>query len=108
MQEPAIRLDHLNLPARDPLGLARWYAETFGLQADAHLVRGPGVLIAFQAGEPVDRAELHVGFRVPSMTVLSEWAKRFGAQVTTGSEFASFRAQDPEGNCVEIYCKAGT
>jgi hypothetical protein len=24
-----LQLDHLNIPARDPEGLARWYAETF-------------------------------------------------------------------------------
>jgi catechol 2,3-dioxygenase-like lactoylglutathione lyase family enzyme len=106
MSTSPFQLDHLNMPARDPEGLARWYAQTFGLQADGHRVRGPGVLIAFQAGEPVDRApELHVGFRVPSMTVLKEWADRLGAPVTNGAEFNSFRTSDPEGNCLEIYCK---
>lgn len=88
-------------------GLARWYAQIFGLQADEHRVRGPGVLIAFQSGEPVERApELHVGFRVPSMAMLTEWATKFGALVTAGGEFASFRTLDPEENCLEIYCKA--
>ncbi|HZP93918.1 MAG TPA: VOC family protein [Burkholderiales bacterium] len=107
MSEPGFRLDHLNLPARDPEGLARWYARTFGLQADGHRVRGPGLLIAFQAGEPVRRApELHIGFRVADMNSLNQWARKFGAQVMTGSEFASFRTFDPEDNCVEIYCKA--
>ncbi len=101
------QLDHLNMPARDPEGLARWYAQIFGLQADGHRVRGPGVLIAFQSGEPVKRApELHIGFRVPSMEMLTEWANKFGAPVTAGGEFASFRTFDPEDNCVEIYCKA--
>lgn len=108
MPEASFQLEHLNMPARDPEALARWYAQRFGLQADGHRVRGPGVLIAFQAGEPVNRAsELHVGFRVPSMAVLTEWAEKFGAQVSTGSEFASFRALDPEGNCIELYCRAG-
>ena len=107
MPEADLRLDHLNMPARDPEGLARWYAQTFGLQADRHLVRGPGVLIAFQTGEPINRApELHIGMRVPSMAVLTEWANKFGTQVTSGSEFASFRTADPDGNCIEIYCKA--
>jgi catechol-2,3-dioxygenase len=107
MPEAAIQLDHLNLPARDPEGLARWYSETFGLRAERHLVRGPGVLIAFQRGEPVNRApELHLGMRVPSMSALTEWAGKFGAQIGTGNEFASFRISDPEGNCIEIYCKA--
>lgn len=100
------QLDHINLPARDPEGLVRWYAQIFGLQADGHKVRGPGVLIAFQAGDPVRRApELHVGFRVPSMKVLTEWADKLGASVTMGTEFNSFRAFDPEENCLEIYCR---
>ena len=73
------QLDHLNIPARDPEGLARWYAETFGLRADGRKVRGPGVLVVFQAGEPVKRApELHMGFHVSSMKVLNEWAGKFG------------------------------
>jgi catechol 2,3-dioxygenase-like lactoylglutathione lyase family enzyme len=102
-----MKLDHLNLPARDPEGLARWYATTFGLLADRHLVRGQGVLIAFQAGEPINRApELHIGMRVQSMAALTEWAAKFGAQITRGNEFNSFRTADPEGNCLEIYCPA--
>ena len=64
------------------------------------------LLIAFQAGEPVNRApELHAGFRVPSMAALTQWADRFGAQtLKTGAEFTSFQTRDPEGNCVEIHC----
>ncbi len=107
MPRSSFQLEHLNMPARDPEGLARWYAQTFGLQADGHRVRGPGVLIAFQAGEPVKRApELHVGFRVANVKTLNKWAMRLGAEVTAGNEFASFRTFDPEDNCVEIYCKA--
>jgi catechol-2,3-dioxygenase len=109
MSDTDLQLDHLNLPARDPEGLAQWYAKTLGLAADAHRVRGQGVLIAFQQGEPVNRApELHVGFRVPSMAVLTEWANKFGATVKTGPEFNSFQMPDPEGNCVELYCKANS
>ena len=107
MSESSLRLDHVNMPARDPERLASWYAQTFGLQADRHRVCGPGLLIAFQAGEPVDRApELHVGFRVPSKAALAQWAQKFGAEITNGTEFCSFRTFDPEGNCVEIYCPA--
>jgi hypothetical protein len=40
------------------------------------------------------------------MKVLNEWAAKFGAQIATGSEFASFRTFDPEDNCLEIYCRA--
>ena len=76
-----LQLEHLNIPAKDPIGLAQWYAETFGLTAEKHLVRGPGVLIAFEQGEPVNRSpELHIGFRVPSMQALEDWAKKFGAE----------------------------
>ena len=101
------QLDHLNLTARAPEGLARWYAQAFGLQADKHRVRGPGVLIAFQQGEPVKRApELHIGFRVRAMNVLNEWAGKFGKPVKKGEEFNSFQIFDPEDNCVEIYCRA--
>ena len=100
------QLDHLNIPARDPEGLARWCAETFGLRAEGHKVRGPGVLIIFQAGEPVKRApELHMGFRVPSNQVLNEWAEKFGKPVKKGEEFNAFQTVDPEDNCLEIYCK---
>ena len=100
------QLDHLNIPARDPEGLARWYAETFGLRADGRKVRGPGVLVVFQAGEPVKRApELHMGFHVSSMKVLNEWAGKFGKPVKRGEEFNSFQISDPEDNCIEIYCK---
>jgi catechol 2,3-dioxygenase-like lactoylglutathione lyase family enzyme len=106
MPEPTLQLDHLNMPARDPEGLARWYAQTFGLQADAHRVRGPGVLIAFQSGEPINRApELHIGMRVSSIAALTEWAKKLDAQITPGAEFTSFRTFDPDGNCIELYCK---
>ena len=101
------QLNHLNIPARDPEGLVRWYASKFGLQADGNKVRGPGVLIAFQAGEPVKRApELHLGFQVPNNQKLADWASKFGATVKRGAEFNAFRTFDPEENCLEIYCKA--
>jgi len=98
------QLEHLNIPARDPHGLARWYADTFNLKAEKHLVRGPGVLIAFEAGEPIERGpELHIGFRVPSMEALQDWAKQFDAELSVGAEFTAFRTPDPEGNCLELY-----
>jgi hypothetical protein len=98
------QLEHLNIPAKDPHGLAKWYAKTFDLKADKHIVRGAGVLIAFEAGEPINRGpEVHVGFRVPSIEVLQKWAKKFDAELTVGAEFTAFRTPDPEGNCLELY-----
>ncbi len=101
---PDLQLEHLNSPAKDPVGLAQWYAQTFGLEAEKHLARGPGVLIAFQQGEPLNRAaDLHIGFRVPSMGALNDWARKFDAEPKAGAEFTAFRVIDPEGNCVELY-----
>ena len=109
MSAVSFRLQHLNMPARDPEGLARWYASTFDLRADGNTVRGPGVLLAFQPGEPVNRApELHTGFLVPSLAELTRSADRLGGVLKTGSEFTTFQVRDPEGNCVEIYCKTET
>ena len=103
------QLNHMNLPARDPEGLVRWYAEQFGLSAEGNKVRGPGVLLVFQSGEPVQRApELHLGFQVPGNEKLAEWARKFGVPVNAkpGAEFNTFQLSDPEGNRLEIYCKA--
>lgn len=98
------KLEHVNIPARDPHGLAQWYADTFDLKAEKHIVRGPGVLIAFETGEPINRGpELHIGFRVGSLDELSEWAKKFSAEPKAGAEFTAFRTPDPEGNFVELY-----
>ena len=109
MTDSTLRLDHLNMPARDPENLARWYAETFGLQANAHIVRGPGVLLVFVRGEPVNRAsELHIGLHVPSTAVLKEWGRKFSAELTPGTEFTTIRTFDPEGNCIEMYCDTGS
>ncbi len=100
-----LQLNHLNIPARDPESLVRWYAQNFGLKADGNKVRGPGVLIAFQPGEPVKRApELHLGFQVPDNKRLADWAKKFGATINQGAEFNAFRTFDPEENCLELYC----
>lgn len=107
MPSANFHLEHLNLPARDPEGLARWYAQTFGLQADANKVRARSVLLVFQPGDPVNRApELHFGLRLPSMADLNEWAGKLNEKITMGSEYNAFRVSDPEGNCIELYCKA--
>lgn len=98
------RLEHLNIPAKDPVGLAQWYARTFDLKAEKHLVRGSGVLIAFQQGEPLNRAaDVHIGFRLADMESMKKWAKKFNAEPKAGAEFTTFRVEDPEGNSIELY-----
>lgn len=108
MLDASLALDHVQIPARDPEGLARWYAQTFALRAQGNRVCGPGLLLVFQVGEPVKRApELHVGFHVPTMAGLTEWADKLGAKIISGkTEFASVSMLDPEGNGVELYCLA--
>ena len=107
MPEISLQLQHPNMPARDFQGLARWYAETLDLQTDDNKARGPGVLLAFQRGEPINRApDLHVGFLVPSLAELKQWADRIGGTVKQGPEFSAFQVRDPEGNCVELYCRS--
>jgi hypothetical protein len=108
MPEAEFRLEHVNMPARDPETLASWYGKTFDLQAEGRRVTAPGLLLVFVKGEPVQREELHVGFRLPSQALLEQWAHRLGGTITPGPEFNSFRTLDLEGNCVEIYCKAGS
>lgn len=102
----ALQLNHMNIPARDPEALVRWYVENLGLRADGNKARGPGVLLVFQAGEPVNRApELHLGFQVPDNEQLTRWAGKFGATVRNGDEFNAFQVSDPEGNRIELYCR---
>lgn len=104
MPRASLQLDHLNIPARDPEGLAKWYADTFGLRHEGNKARAEGVLIAFQKGDPVNRSpELHMGLRVPSMATLEEWRGKLGGEISKGAEFAAFKVFDPEGNCVELY-----
>ena len=105
MASTQFRLEHINIPSKDPEGLARWYADTFGLRADGKKACGDAVLIVFQTGEPLQRGpELHFGLRLSTNRELSEWAGKFDAKITAGQEYNAFRTFDPEGNCIELYC----
>ena len=104
----ALRLSHVNLPARDPDALVRWYAEHLGLEARAHFVRGPGTLIAFEPGKPIGpRGNAHIGFEVTSAEEVAAWASRLGAPVDSEVGSASTKLRDPEGNQIEIYWEPG-
>lgn len=103
-ERPPLRLAHVNLPARDPEALARWYAATFQLEARGAFVVGPGTLLAFEPGEPAAaHANLHVGFEVLSPQEVAIWAQRFGTPVEREPRYAATRTRDPEGNAIEIY-----
>lgn len=103
-ERPPLRLAHVNLPARDPIALANWYAKTFALEARGAFVIGPGTLLAFESGEPLlDCGKSHIGFEVPSRQEVAAWARRFGAELEEESRAAYTRLRDPEGNAIEIY-----
>ena len=75
---PALRLDHINLPARKPSWLAEWYAGQFGFTASAGFVMGAGVLLVFELGEPLDaRGKPHFGFRCASSEAVAQFAANF-------------------------------
>ena len=104
----ALRLSHVNLPARDPDAQVRWYAERLGLEARAHFALGPGTLIAFEPGEPTEpRGSAHIGFEVASAEEVAAWAARLGTPVESEVGSASTKLRDPEGNQIEIYWEPG-
>src|SRR5437867_826461 len=99
-----LRLAHLNLPARDPEALARWYETHLGFERRASFLLGPGTLIAFEAGEPLGaRGNMHFGFHVDSADAVESWAAHFGTSIDMEPGWASTKVHDPEGNCFEIY-----
>lgn len=99
-----VRLAHLNLPSRDPKGLADWYAERFGLEHDGAFAFAPGTLLVFESGEP--RAlpgNAHFGFEAATRAEVVELAGRFGCEPELDDHFAGFKSRDPEGNAFEVY-----
>lgn len=102
---PAIWLDHINLPARDPVRLASWYALKLGLETTEHGVKGPGILINFSQGEPLNAGtRLHFGFRVESKADVAAWADHLNVPIAFDEhDFFAARVTDPDGNLFEIY-----
>lgn len=101
---PDIRLDHINLPARRPEWLAEWYASTFGFRARDGFVFGPGTLIVFEEGAPLDyRGNTHFGFRCSSPERVRHWAEKLASELEEEETYCGFKASDPEGNVFEVY-----
>lgn len=104
---PRLTLDHINLPARDPDGLAAWYAKTFGFTCKERFVTAPGVLIFFSAAAPLSRKDFHFGFRVESREAVRAWSEALGKPMAfEDDDFFAVRIEDPEGNLFEIYWDA--
>lgn len=106
---PPLRLNHLNLPARDPEALGRWYVEKLGFRAEGRFLWSGGTLLVLTPGEPLDRREAHFGFRTESLGALADWVETLrerGLDVDPlgGDEAYSFVFfQDPEGNRIELF-----
>ena len=109
MSLPPVALNHLNLPARDPAALGRWYVETLGFRANGRFLWSAGSLLVFVRGEPLRSGDFHLGFRVGSLADLEAWAARLrGAGVEVGdvegdADYSSTRLLDPEGNEIELF-----
>jgi 2-hydroxychromene-2-carboxylate isomerase len=103
-ERPQLRLRHVNLAARDPEGLARWYADTFGFEARGAFAAGPIGLLSFEPGEPGgSHANFHIGFEVSTRADVAGWARRFDTAIEEEPGYAATRVRDPEGNAIEIY-----
>lgn len=102
---PAIWLDHVNLPARDPERLCAWYATKLGLKAGDNIAYAPGITIGFTKAEPLPVGnKLHFGLRAETRADVEAWAEHFSVGVAFDEkDFFSARILDPEGNLFEIY-----
>jgi hypothetical protein len=102
--KPLIQLDHINIPASKPEWLAQWYADNFGFIASKGFVSGPGTLLVFEDGSPVDyRGKVHFGFRCSSREKVQVWAEEFEASLVENENYSGFQTNDPEGNLFEVY-----
>jgi len=98
-----LALNHLNLPARDPEALRRFYVEKLGFERNGRFLWSAGTLLVFVDGEPLAREDTHFGFRVDSLAELEAWATRFGATIEGDAHYSTFFTADPEGNRFEIF-----
>lgn len=106
-----------NLPARDPLGLARFYREVFGLGGDFDMG-----WIAFLEGQGSQKIELHaaaeggsgtdlptISVEVDNLAAAEKTARGAGAEIVYGPVtepwgLRRFFLRDPEGNLVNVLC----
>jgi catechol 2,3-dioxygenase-like lactoylglutathione lyase family enzyme len=106
---PPLALNHVNLPARDPKALARWYVKKLGFVANGRFLWSAGTLLVFVKGTPLRSGSVHVGFRTRSVPVLRRWVaalRKRGVEVSDieGDATYSFtRIHDPEGNEIELF-----
>ena len=104
---PELSLNHLNLPARDPVALGRWYVEKLGFRANGPFLWSGASLLVFEKGEPSQG--LHFGFRIASLVALNGWVETLRARgvvvddVTGDENYSTVYVRDPEGNMFELF-----
>jgi catechol 2,3-dioxygenase-like lactoylglutathione lyase family enzyme len=102
-------LNHLNLPARDPDALRRWYVRMLDFAEHGRFLWSGGTLLVFVKGEPIARSDAHFGFRVESLDELRAWEKRLrerGANpdpIEGDETYSRTFVTDPEGNGFEVF-----
>lgn len=117
-------LGHVGLVAKDPVTLAEFYRELFGMEDIGHTSDGDGLggmaFLSSRRGEEnhelvfFQNAQLaHVAFKVASLAELRAWhteikARGLPIEMTANhrSSFA-FYFRDPEGHLIELYWPTG-
>ena len=117
-------LGHVGLLSRDPVALAEFYRELFGMEYIGHVPRGDGdqgmaflssrrseenhELVFFQ-----DVRLAHIAFKVASLADLQSWHAAIKARglpiemVANHRSSVAFYFRDPEGNLIELYWPTG-
>jgi catechol 2,3-dioxygenase-like lactoylglutathione lyase family enzyme len=104
-----LALNHLNLPARDPNALRRWYVEKLGFEERGRFLWSAGTLLVFTSADPLGRPEVHFGFRVDSLTELHEWVGALRdrgldpGEIQGDEKYSTVFVHDPDGNKIELF-----
>jgi catechol 2,3-dioxygenase-like lactoylglutathione lyase family enzyme len=105
----ALKLNHLNVPARDPAALCQWYVDKLGFVAHGRFLWSGGSLLVFVEGEPISTNQWHFGFQVESLQELHEWVSRLRARdvevpdIEGDETYSTVYVNDPEGNTFEVF-----
>jgi catechol 2,3-dioxygenase-like lactoylglutathione lyase family enzyme len=106
---PPLALNHVNLPARNPKALARWYVRKLGFVANGRFLWSGGSLLVFVPGKPLRSGTVHVGCRVRSVAVLRRWTAALRGRgvkvpdIEGDATYSYARIHDPEGNEIELF-----
>src|SRR5687767_8352347 len=109
MSLPALRLNHLNLPARDPGALRAWYGKNLGFRAHGPFLWSGDSLLVFEEGRPIGSDSTHFGFRVESAAALKAWVEHLRSrgiavgEIQESEAYSTVYIKDPEGNTFELF-----